>query len=287
MSSSALTAGRSSVRRRLIALEQFSEAGDHEIGPFGTERIRAAARLDSDDETEAACTRCRNAGRTCLEGRRLLWRNAEHPAGGEWDVGCGFRAQLCRDDRVAVHALLDQGSQSGAFENRAGVGTRRDHRAVETGVSCGLEVAPRALKRAHPLLVDLSQECFLLAIREPVDGFRAGRILRVAIREADPTAGKEGADALMARLAVHVALVVGAGVERHEASARPFDASPDELVECLYPGSRVEGSPSSRLRFGRDTSKCENPARTPSARATSSRSAAVEARSLASRALKL
>jgi hypothetical protein len=57
---------------------------------LGTERLGEAARLDSDDQFEAACACCRKAGRSCREGRRLLGRNAEHLAGSEQNVGSGF-----------------------------------------------------------------------------------------------------------------------------------------------------------------------------------------------------
>ena len=118
---------------------------------------------------------------------------------------------------------------------------RRDDGGVHAGVVRDLEILPRSLERAHPRLVEAAHQRLVLAVRQPVHGLGARRIVGIALRQPDPAAREQRADALEARLAVDVLQVVRAAVERHEPAVRPLGAVEDELVEGLRPCGRVHG----------------------------------------------
>jgi hypothetical protein len=71
-------------------------------------------------------------------------------------------------------------------------------------------------------------EHLVLAVAQSVHGFGVERVVRSALGELNPAAGEERPDAVPASFAVHVALVVGACVERDE-----------RLAGALRPGLQI------------------------------------------------
>jgi hypothetical protein len=88
------------------------------------------------------------------------------------------------------------------------------------------------------VLVEVLQELLVLGVAEAADRLAAGRVGRVAPRQADPAGGQEAGDAVVAGLAVDVAQVV-ALLERAERLAQPLGPLLQISVEQALPGGRV------------------------------------------------
>ena len=86
---------------------------------------------------------------------------------------------------------------------------------MQSGLDCSADVAHRALVGFDPVLVDQPQHDLVLAVAEAVDRLGARRVVLLALGELDAARVQERPDALVARLAVDVSVVVLDGVERH------------------------------------------------------------------------
>ena len=126
---------------------------------------------------------------------------------------------------------------------RFGVGAGRDHGAPHASFSSGVEVLDRAGEGADSFLLEAALECGILVICQSVDGLGIDGVVRVSLRKADPSAGKERVSSDTPRLAVEVAVVVSSGAEgaqRAESFACPFEPEREKVVDRFPPRRRMD-----------------------------------------------
>ena len=70
-----------------LALEEFRQSHDHEIGTLLPERLVLTCSTDADDELEAAGAGSRHPGWRRLERCRVLRSDGQLPAGSKKRVG--------------------------------------------------------------------------------------------------------------------------------------------------------------------------------------------------------
>ena len=197
-------------------------------------------RLTPITRLKAGRARGGDPGRRGLERRALARLDVEPLTGREEHVGGGLGAQPFDVDGVAVDPLLDQMREPGPLEDRGGVRARGDDGTVHAEHAGGLEVGARAREGRHALELQTRPQPFLLAVRQPVDGLGAGRVVRTAFGQADATAGEERADSVEARPAGDPELVVVVPIEGRDLLAAALRPLEEEAVERVRPGGRVE-----------------------------------------------
>ena len=89
--------------------------------------------------------------------------------------GLPFQVLLVGDD--AVDPRLEEVGDPGRLEHVLAVGAGGDDGAPQAGGAGGLDEGDRALVGLDPVLVDQLEDQLVLAVAEPADGFRVGRIV--------------------------------------------------------------------------------------------------------------
>ena len=158
-------------------------------------------------------------------------------------VRCRLAAEMLGADRVAVHSLRDQCGESRAPEDRAGVGARRHNCQEQPRLARSFQILLRVCIGTYAFAIEKPHEHLVLAVGKPVHRFGARRIIDVTFRQPDATAGEKGMDALQARFAMEMLVVVGSRVERPESPeplADTLEPAREELVEGVRPRDGVD-----------------------------------------------
>ena len=137
---------------------------------------------------------------------------------------------------VSVHPRVEQLRDARRLEHRRAV--------VAGGHDRGLDLLrPQRAHQRDRRFIDLDaallqvlQEILVLQIAQRVHALRVGTVVGRAERQFDPARLEKGCHAVVARLAVDVAPVVGVDVEGDEGFARLGGALLEKLVEQLFPG---------------------------------------------------
>ena len=114
-----------------------------------------------------------------------------------------------------------------------------DDGAAQTGVDGGAHVADRSLVGLHPLVADHLEDEARSCDYPSRRSSRRSEDRSGSLGQLDAAGREERADPVIARLAVHVLVVVAAEIERNELLAALRGATPQEVVERLLPRGRV------------------------------------------------
>jgi hypothetical protein len=223
-----------------VAVQELGEVGDDDVGAVLAQRVGLAHAVDAHDVSEPARAARLHAGQRVLEHGRARRVDAEPPRAGGERVRRGLALQPLARGHDAIDDLLEQLDDPGRPQDVAAVRARGHDGAAQARVAGGLDVAHRAVVPLDPVVLDEGEHQLVLAVAEAVDGARVGRVLRRAGGQVDPARGQERRHAVVARLAVHVAVVVRARVELAEGLAGLLRALAQELVEHLLPRGGVD-----------------------------------------------
>ena len=91
------------------------------------------------------------------------------------------------------------------------------------------------------VLVQMALELGVLPVSEPADRLQLGRVFGRAVRDGDAARLEEALDAVVARLAVHVAAIV-VRLERTQILPGRLGARAEEVVEHPRPGRSMNRS---------------------------------------------
>ena len=124
-------------------VQQLRKVLDHDVGAVLLECIGLSRPVHADDVAELAGAAGFDAGERVLENDRLGRLDPESFGAEQERVRRRLALEVLLLERVAVDPLLDELGQAGHLEYLLGVGARRHHRAPQTGVPGGFEIAAR------------------------------------------------------------------------------------------------------------------------------------------------
>lgn len=224
----------------LFPWEQLGEVVHHYVGTVTLELVIVALAGNPDYQPELAVAAGLDAGDGVLDDNGARRCNAQLSCRSEKSVGCRLAVQFLIVNGVAINANFEKVREPGGLEHHIAVLARGDDSRLETFV----------VKPMHPLhraLVDLDAvagngvvDQLVLAVAEAAHGFMQRRIVGRALGQVDRSRLQEIPNAIEARLAVHMELVVGGDVERPERLTGPGRALAQVLVEHALPGPRVD-----------------------------------------------
>ncbi len=128
----------------------------------------------------------------------------------------------------------------GRPQDVAAVGRGGDDGAPKACVAHRVQVADRALIRLDAVLVDQPQDDLVLSVAEPIHRLSVGRVVGITSRQMDSARLQERLDALVARLAVDVLVVVVTRIEWNELLSAVLSPLLQVGVEHLLPGGGVD-----------------------------------------------
>ena len=249
--------------RRLHCHLNLAHIGHHDIGAAIAQRLRVVAAIDADDAAEAAGAPGLDAGdrvlhddgarRFCPDAPRRLQKSIRRRLALEFEAG----------HVRPVHARVEQLRDAGCLEHRRAVVAGGHHGGLDIlRPQCAHQRDRRGI-RFDAVLLQVLQEIAVFQIPQRVHALHLGAVFGCAQGQFDPARLEKGCDAVVTRLAVDVARIVGGDIKGHERLARLGGALLEKPVEQLFPGRGMHARAfSSARRRGRTA-----PRRSPAARA--------------------
>ena len=169
--------------RPLTAVDQLGEVGDDDVGAGVAQRVGPGAAVDADDQAEAA-GRARPATPETASSTTTARSVRRRRACRRRRRRC--RAPACRRSRVRGDVAVDDDveavGQPGRLEHGRGVARGRDDGDLGPALGEVVEQRDRAgVRLRRRRRASTAREHVVLAVAEPADGLRVGRVGRVAL----------------------------------------------------------------------------------------------------------
>ena len=212
------------------------QIGHHDIGAGIAQRLRVPAAIDADDAAESAGAPGLDAGDRVLHDDGTRRFRPEAPCRLQKSIRRRLALELEAGDVRPVHSRVEQLRDTRRLEHRRAV--------VAGGHDGGLDLLrpefahqrDRRFIGLDAVLLQVLQEIPVLQIAQRVHALHVGAVFGCAQRQFDPARLEEGCHAVVARLAVDVARVVGVDIKGDERFARLGGALLEKTVEQLFPG---------------------------------------------------
>ncbi len=177
------------------------------------------APIDADDAAETAGAPRRDAGDGILDDNRARRFHFEAPCRFQEGIGRRLAVEREPDDFRTVHARFKELRYIGGLEHRRAVDAGRHHRGLDLLRPQRAHERDRRFIGLDAVLLQLFHEIVVLEVAECVHGSRAGSVFDRAEWQCDSARLKERRHAVVARLAVDVAAIVGVDVKGDECFA--------------------------------------------------------------------
>ena len=203
---------RGDARRR--SLDQLREVTHHDVGAVVEQRLGSPLPVHPHHQAEASGAARRHARQSVLEDRRVACGRApSSSAARRNESGAGLPFRCSRAITTPSTRASKRSAMPAALQYLLGVGARGDHRGLQAR-------SARLLHEAHRSLVDVTpssaiSRCTSSFLRLPTPRHRlgVGGIVGSPLGKLDAARRQEVADTVLARLAVHVRLVVAGQLE--------------------------------------------------------------------------
>ena len=182
----------------------------------------------------------RDARLRVLEHGGVRGADAQVLGGGQEGVRGRFALQVPLLGHDAVDTRVEQVRDPGGVEHVGRVGAGGDDGGPQARGPHRLDVPDRAVVDLHAVRTDLLEDQIVLLVAQPVDRGAARLVVGAAFWQVDAPRLEEGLRTVQPGLAVHVIVVVVAGVERNELLTGLLGPLAQVAVEHLLPRCRVD-----------------------------------------------
>src|SRR6266487_4146897 len=220
-------------------LQELGEVRDDDVGAVLEQGLPLSGAVDSDNEAEVPGAPRLDSRQCVLEDGRFGRLDADLLRRREERVGRRLSLQVPLLDGDPVDADLEQVLDPGGLEDVLAVRAGGHDGSVEPRLANRMDVPHRPVVGLDAVAFQKCHHELVLAVSETVDGLGRRRVVRIALGQLDSARGQERANAVVARLAVDVPVVVGDRVEGGELLAGSLGALAQVRVEHLLPGGGV------------------------------------------------
>ena len=237
---------------RLRSDLNFGECADHNVSARLAQCVGLAAEVDADDAAEAPGMPGRDAHDRVLDDHRASGFHLEALRSFEECV----RRRLTLEGKPAeidpIHPSVEQFGDTGCSEHRRTVITRGYDRSLDVQLPQCANQRDCGFVNLDAVLLQRFGEIAVLKLPQPAHGFGARAVFGCSYRQFDLARLQKRSDAVVTRLPVDEAPVIGNDIERHESFARAGGALPEKFIEQFFPRCGVHAR-----RFGQDAVEIE------------------------------